>query len=53
MELIDNKWTLKPTKKREEESASKEKAPSGNKSAKRLLTPKLKGSGIDLSGLIS
>ena len=52
-ELIDSKWTLKPTKKREKKSASKEKAPFGSRSAKRSLTPELEGSGIDLSGLIS
>ena len=52
-ELIDSKWTLKPTKKREKKSASKEKAPSGSRSAKRSLTPELEGSGINFSGIIS
>ena len=36
-ELMDNKWTLKPTKKREEESVSKEKAPFGEQKCKKVV----------------
>ena len=39
-ELKDNKWTPKPKKRKEEESASKEKAPSRSGSAKKSLAPK-------------
>ena len=41
-ELKDNKWTPKPEKKKEEESAS-EKAPSGSGNAKNSLAPKFEG----------
>ena len=42
-ELIDNKWTPKSTKKKEEESTSKGKEPLESKSAKKSLGLDFKG----------
>ena len=52
-ELKNNKWTLKLTKKKEEESASKEKTPLGSGSAKRSLAPELEGSEINLNSFMT
>ena len=51
-ELKDNKCA-KPTKKKEEKSASKENAPSRSGSAKRLFSPEFKGSRMDLNDFMA
>ncbi|XP_057488257.1 uncharacterized protein LOC130774259 [Actinidia eriantha] len=49
-ELIDNKWILKPTKKREEESALIGKEPSWSRSAKKTLFPEFEEVEMDMRG---
>ena len=52
-ELKNNEWILKPTKKKEKESASKEKAPFRSGSAKRSLAIELEGSEINLNSFMA
>ena len=42
-ELKNNKWTPKPTKRKEEESTLKKKEPSRGGSGEKIVIPKIEG----------
>ena len=50
--LKNNKWTPKQSKKMDEESTLKEKAPSGSRSANKSLVNEFEGSERELSGFM-